>query len=65
MLDENNIYAVHTGVAAWQSAGTLERVVNYGNEAFTEAWDYLAIISSDGENDYFFRRLFNVFSPSE
>ena len=39
MGDNDFISVEHTGVTAWQKAGTLERVVKYDQETFTKASD--------------------------
>ena len=41
----------HTGVRVRQKAGTLEREVNYDEESFKTAWDFLASSSDDEEDD--------------
>ena len=51
MGDNDFISVEHTGVTAWQKAGTLERVVKYDQETFTKASDYLASPTSDGEDE--------------
>ena len=51
MGDNDFIRVEHTGVTAWQKAGTLERVVKYDQETFTKASDYLASPTSDGEDE--------------
>ena len=50
-MGDNDFSVEHTGVTARQKAGTLERVVKYDQEAFTKAWDYLAVPTSDGEDE--------------
>ena len=50
-MGDNDFSVEHTGVTARQRAGTLERVVKYGQDAFSKAWDYLAAPTSDGEDD--------------
>ena len=50
-MGDNDFSVKRTGVTARQEAGTLERVVKYDQEAFTKAWDYLAVPTSDGEYD--------------
>ena len=53
-LGDNDFIVERKGVSARQGAGTLERVVKYGQEAFIKALDYLASGSSDGEDEFFF-----------
>ena len=50
-MGHNNFKVGHTGVSARQSAGTLERVGKYDQEAFKKARDYLAASPSDSEAD--------------
>ena len=52
-MGDNDFSVEHTGVTARQRAGTLERVVKYDQDAFSKVWDYLAVPTSDGEDDYF------------
>ena len=47
-MGDNDFSVERAGVTARQTAGTLERVIKYDQEAFTNAWDYLAAPTSDG-----------------
>lgn len=47
----SGINVKHTGVSARQRAGTFERAVKHDQEALTETWGYLALSSSNGEDD--------------
>lgn len=53
-LGDDDSSAEHTRVAVRQSAGRLERVVFYCEEAFTHGRDYPASSSGDDEDDMIF-----------
>ena len=57
----------HADVSSRQRAGTLERVVKYDQEAFSEVWDYLASSSSDADDKFNFKNFFffGTFPPLE
>lgn len=50
-MGRNEFSVEHTGVMAWQRAGTLDMVLKRGQETLRKAWNYLASFTNDGEDD--------------
>ena len=57
-LGRNDLSVEHTRVTVRQRAGAFRGGVKYDKEAFHNAWEYLALGSSNGENELSFAIVF-------